>query len=52
MLCPKGIMEMYENDIMRINKKGIDFIEDYIETHPFYESVYNISIAMREVILG
>lgn len=44
---PKGIVEELDG-IMRINQKGIGFIQHYIENHPLHESVYNLALNLKD----
>lgn len=46
---PKEIMQEHD-DIMRINKKGLNFIQEYIENHPFNESVYNLALSLQNAV--
>lgn len=46
---PKGIMEELDG-IMRINQKGIGFIQDYIKSHPLHESVYNLALSLKDTV--
>lgn len=42
---PKGIMTEFPNRI-RINQKGVQFVQEYMASHPFNQYIYDFAISM------